>query len=112
MASATKAPPDPVLVRHAVGGKWNALTDSDEARTRFEETGERSTAGLTPQLIGMEGARVEVVDKHGETRRFWVGRSTGWIPCHLEIARTNSSGGPAVMGAPFSEIRVIRRAGR
>ena len=79
-----------------------------EARRRFDESGWRSATGLTPQLLGMEGSRVEVVDRHGERRRFWVGRSTGWVPCHLEIARVNCYGGGPVYGAPFRSVRVIR----
>jgi len=71
-------------------------------------TGQRCPTELTPQLIGLEGRRVEVEDKDGDTRRFWVGKSTGWCPCHLEIARRNSTGGPAVMGAPFRHVTVIR----
>ena len=66
--------------------KWNAMTTA-------EKRAARSDAGLTPQLIGLEGYRVEVVTDYDETRRFIVGKSTGWIPCHLEIARSNSSGG-------------------
>ena len=62
---------------------------------------------LTPQLVGLEGQRVEVVDCDGERRRFQVGKSTGWMPCHLEIARRTNSGGPAVMGRPFQSIRVL-----
>ncbi len=62
---------------------------------------------LTPQLKGLEGKRVEVVDRYGDRRRFWVGRSTGWMPCHLEIARRNSSGGGSVSGAPFQSITII-----
>ena len=64
---------------------------------------------LTPQLIGLERKRVEVVDAYGDTRRFIVGKSTGWMPCHLEIARRNSSGGGAVTGAPFRSVRVVGR---
>lgn len=63
---------------------------------------------LTPQLIGLEGKRVEVIDKHGEKRRFLVGKSTGWIPVHLEIAKITSSGGGTVTGAPFKSVKVIR----
>ncbi len=74
------------------------------------ETGKRCNAALTPQLIGMEGKRVEVVDRHGETRRFWVGKSTGWFPVHLEIARRDSSGGGAVTGAPFQSVRIVRHS--
>lgn len=66
--------------------RWNALTAGERAAMR-------SDAGLSPQLVGWEGWRVEVVTTYGETRRFIVGRSTGWIPCHLEIARRDSSGG-------------------
>jgi len=67
----------------------------------------RCPAELTPQLTGLEGKRVEVVDRHGERRRFIVGKSTGWLPIHLEIARRNSSGGPAVTGAPFQSVRIV-----
>lgn len=70
-------------------------------------TGKRLSCELTPQLIGLEGKRVEVVDSYGETRRFKVGKSTGWIPCHIELANARSSGGGAVYGAPFKSIRVI-----
>ena len=81
----------------------------EECRLRFARTGERCPVELTPQLVGLEGKRVEVVDCYGERRRFIVGRSTGWIPCHLEIVGRNSSGGPAVYGAPFQSVRVVGR---
>ena len=77
------------------------------ARQRNQETGWRSQSELTRELLGLEGKRVEVVDVYGETRRFYVGKSTGFIPVHLEIARRDSSGGPAVMGAPFKILRVV-----
>ena len=67
----------------------------------------RCPAELTPQLTGLEGKRVEVVDRHGERRRFIVGKSTGWLPIHLEISRRDSSGGPAVTGAPFQSVRIV-----
>jgi hypothetical protein len=63
-----------------------------------EAQGERATSELTPQLVGLEGWRVEVVDTFEDTpRRFIVGKSTGWLPVHLEIARRDSSGGGAAM---------------
>ena len=68
----------------------------------------RCDAELEPQLTGFEGRRVEVVDSYGETRRFKVGKSTGWMPCHLELANSRSRGGGAVYGAPFRSVRVIR----
>lgn len=76
-------------------------------RERFESTGEKCPSELTEQLIGLEGKRVEIVDKWGEKRRFYVSRSSGWIPCHIEISRKGVQGGPAVMGAPFKSIQVI-----
>lgn len=74
---------------------------------RHNATGQRSNAELTPQLIGLEGKRVEVVDCYGETRRFWVGKSIGVIPIHLEVDRRDSTGGGGVTGAPFKSVRVI-----
>ena len=67
----------------------------------------RCDVELTKQLLGKEGKRVEVIDRYGEKRRFYVGKSTGWMPCHLEIARRDSYGGPAVMGTPFESVSVV-----
>lgn len=78
------------------------------ARERNVKTGERCPALLTPQLIGLEGKRVEVVDCWGETHRFWVGKSTGWLPIHLEIEKKSDSGGGGVVGSPFKSVKVIR----
>lgn len=72
-----------------------------------EEQDERAVYDLTPQLTGLEGRRVEVVDMHGEKRRFKVGRSTGAIPIHLELYNERSTGG---MGAAreYKSVRVVR----
>lgn len=70
------------------------MTLMDALKEHFEETGEKAVADLTPQLDGLEGYRVEVVDNEGDKpRRFIVGKSTGWLPCHLELSRRDSSGG-------------------
>lgn len=66
--------------------RWDAMSSAEKSKIR-------SDAGLTKQLIGLEGWRVEVKTTFGETRRFIVGRSSGWIPCHIEIKRSNSFGG-------------------
>ncbi len=79
----------------------------DRAAGYFQRNKLRCPAELTPQLTGLEGKRVEVVDRQGERRRFIVGKSTGWLPIHLEIARRDSSGGPAVTGAPFQSVRIV-----
>lgn len=77
------------------------------ARIRHQNTGWKSRCWLTPQLIGLEGKRVEVVDCYGETRRFKVGRSTGHCPCHLELKSSKSTGGCAVSGTPFKSVTVL-----
>lgn len=73
----------------------------------YEATGKRCFAELTPELERLKGKRVEVIDCDGNKRRFWVGMSTGWLPVHLEIAKSTSSGGPAVYGSPFRSVKVV-----
>lgn len=71
------------------------------------QTGKRCEVDLTPQLIGLEGKQVEVIDSYDERRQFIVGRSAGWMPIHLEIANQRPSGGTGVTGAPFKSVRVV-----
>jgi hypothetical protein len=70
-------------------------------------TGERCNVELTPALVGLERRRVEVTERDGTRRRFWVGKSTGWMPCHLEIATRASSGGVAVYLPPGASVRAV-----
>jgi hypothetical protein len=65
---------------------WNSLS-------QHERMARADLSGLSPQLISWKGWRVEVVTLDGETRRFIVGMSTGWKPCHLEIKTRRSLGG-------------------
>lgn len=65
---------------------WDDATDAQREAAR-------DLGALTPQLIGLEGWRVEVETTYGETRRFIVGLSTGWKPIHLEVATRRSMGG-------------------
>lgn len=73
-------------------------------------TGKRCDAELTPRLIGLEGKRVEVsyseVDGSTHRERFTVGKSTGWMPVHLEIAR-GADGGGAVHLPADATVRVL-----
>ena len=85
--------------------KYAALVD--KARQKNLANGWRSRVDLTADLIGLEGKRVEVIDCYGDRRRFIVGRSTGWIPCHLEIKTRRSTGGEAVWGTPFRSVRTV-----
>ena len=65
--------------------QWIKLSPLERERLREPAM----PAQLTPFL----GCRVEVEDYDGETRRFIVGRSTGWKPIYLEIKTRRSSGG-------------------
>lgn len=65
----------------------------------------RDLSGLSPQLVDLEGWRVEAVEHDGTVRRFIVGRSTGWKPCSIALPRQNSVGG---MPAELSYARVTR----
>lgn len=67
------------------GGKCRACSDGTLR--------EYDLTGLTPQLLGREGDRVEVVTTYGEKRRFIVGKSMSWKPCHLELFNRRASGG-------------------
>lgn len=70
------------------------------------QTGKKCPAELTPELVGLEGKRVEIQLPDGERHRFKVGKSTGWMPCHLELANARSTGGGAVYFPAGS--RVVR----
>lgn len=74
---------------------------------RHHATGERCPIELTPQLIGLEGKRVEVYYESGERVIFYVGRSTGWLPCHLEIESKRDKGGGGVMPGAIRSVRLI-----
>jgi hypothetical protein len=84
--------------------KWDRLTPAERDRLRSDDN-------LSPQLRGLEGCRVEVVDKYGERRRFIVGRSTGWRPCHLEVKTARSFGGMAA-DREYTSVHVIKKVRR
>lgn len=67
----------------------------------------RCEADLVPSLIGLEGRRVEATI-HGERRRFRVGRSTGWLPCHLACHNVRSHGGDAINPDSIQDVRIVR----
>lgn len=69
-------------------------------------TGERCPAELVPAFIGREGERVEC-DYYGERVRFYIGKSTGWMPAHLRIRTRRSSGGEALSASAISNVRFI-----
>jgi hypothetical protein len=78
---------------------WNSLSER-------ERQASRDLSGLTIGLLGLEGKRVEVCDEAGEVRRFWVGRSTGWRPCHIEVKTRRSMGGFSA-ARKYRTVRVV-----
>ncbi len=80
-----------------------------QAEKKFKQTGWKSTTELHPQLIGLENCRIEVIDEDGLKYRFNVGKSTGYIPCHLQIHNARSLGGCPVDSRPFKSVTVIIR---
>lgn len=84
--------------------KWDKLTIGEKRKL---------TAPAYPaQLTQYLGTRVEVEDRYGERRRFWVGRSTGWRPCFLEIKTRRSSGGSACDRDGYISVKVVDRGPR
>lgn len=81
------------------------------AESEHKRTGWRSASELILELIGLEGKKVEVRHKwpsgEEERARFKVGKSTGFIPCHLELKRRNSSGGAAVCLGEILSVKVL-----
>jgi hypothetical protein len=94
--------------------QWEALDFAERARrweylTPVEKDRVRSKAGLTPQLVGLEGCRVEVMSiMTGEKHRFWVGRSSGWQPCHIALKLRTSRGGLSC-DREYKAVRVVRQ---
>lgn len=72
-------------------------------------TGERCPAELDPRLIGMEGCRVESTAPDGTRARFIVGKSSGWLPCHLQLPRRDSRAGGPVYLPPGATVRMVER---
>lgn len=102
---------DTSLVPTAPKGTLEHYAEYEKALNAASEysrnTATTCSADLTPQLTGLVGKRVEVVDCNNEVRRFIVGKSMGWFPVHLEIKRRNSMSGSAVYGTPFKSVKVV-----
>ena len=77
------------------------------ARQKNLSSGWRSTIELYAPFIGYEGRRVEVEYVDGIKERFYIGKSTGFIPCHIMIKKSNSSGGCGVLGSLIKNFKFI-----
>lgn len=79
--------------------KWQAMTP-------FQRKEAQDLSALHSQVGIYRGRRVEVVTIYNEKRRFWVGQSTGWRPCNLEILTRRSSGG-AQCETCYASVRLL-----
>lgn len=70
-------------------------------------TGKRCPAQLVPALVGLEGRRVEAT-VYGERVRFNVGKSTGWMPGHLQLHNRASRSGGILSADSVRDVVVIR----
>lgn len=77
------------------------------AYSRYEANGWRSKSELYEPFIGHEGKRVEVEYFGGEKERFYIGKSTGFVPCHLIIKQSNSTGGVSLCKNLIKSYRFI-----
>ena len=80
---------------------WSRLNDLERSRAR-------DYSGLTRQLLNLEGWRVEVEGHDGEVRRFLVGRSAGWRPCHLELRDIRAASGASALPS-YRRVTPLRR---
>lgn len=84
---------------------WNAW----QKMTPAERQAHVDLSDLRPELSGLEGWRVEATDSYGEVRRFYVGKSTGWKPIHLEVKTRRSMGGDACDRRGYTNVRPLYR---
>lgn len=90
-------------------GTIEAYNEYKETVEIARKSGKRYTSELHPKLIGLEGYRIQC-EMYGETVRFNVGKSTGFIPCHLQIHNARSLGGYGISAnAEIENIVIIRK---
>jgi hypothetical protein len=75
----------PQVARGTVAAYDTMRILQDALRAEYERTGEQAIAELSPLLVGVEGRTVEVETLDGERRRFVVGKSSGFLPHHIEL---------------------------
>jgi hypothetical protein len=77
-----------------------------EGRAHYQRTGERCFADCDSRVRDLVGRQVDVHSTNGETRRFTIGRSSGWMPCLLEIQDGDNFGDPLYL-SPGDVVVVI-----
>lgn len=97
------------FMQHPIGTEAHYnyyLSLIEVAKQKHAASGWRSVSELNPALIGLEGKRIEAT-VYGERMRFKVGKSTGFIPVHIQLHNTKS-GGSALPSSGITDIRIIR----
>ena len=89
-------------------GTEEQYKEYQEAVRIASESGKRLVCELHPRLIGLEGKSIEA-NIYGTRKRFTVGKSTGFIPCHLAIMNSCSRGGYGIGETDdLGEIKIIK----
>lgn len=55
------------------------------------------------------GQRIEVKTPYGETIRGYVGKTTGWKPSYILLARSNSMGSSELLNSEYEITKTINR---
>jgi hypothetical protein len=87
-----------VELTNANGGTYTVCT-YDAQLERWKENGARIER-INPD--GYEDYTGYGARTNGKRNRFYIGKSTGWIPCYLEILRKDSHG-----GGTLSEVGIL-----
>ena len=71
------------------------------------ETNKTFDIELYKPFIGNEGSRVEIVYNWGDVERGIIGKSTGFMPCHILLKRCDSIGGGSILKDSIKSFRFI-----
>ena len=87
--------------------RWAVMPEHERAKVR-------DLNGLVPELVGLEGWRVEL-GYHYPDGTMWsergiISRSTGWRPCHILLKRRDSLGGVGISGDRLVKVRRLYKA--
>lgn len=96
-----------VPVKSKNKGSRRMFTEYHKILEVMRKSGKRYDCDLFKPFVGHEGERVEVVYSWGETERFYIGKTTGFIPVHIGLKRRNSWGGDPVMADSIKSYRFV-----
>lgn len=74
----------------------------DERFTKYYESKERVEVTWKPGFEDFTGYGCRT---DGKKARFYVGKSTGWVPIYLQILRRDSFGGSALLSSAVKSVR-------